>query len=946
MALVAALALIGVTAWTVDSWWFRIELGRAQREIGARLYGSARTRLVRLTAHRPGSSEAQYRLGLCEQALGHADAALAGWARVPLGAPDGGSAAVARAQVLLGRGRLAPAEDLLVAARHQPGPHATDANRLLANILSLQGRVDEVRPLIPELGMDRDPSVVLIRLWKLDSDPYPIEGVRAQLEEAAQQAPDDDRVWLGRANLAIRTGRYADAREWLEACRKSRPADPAVRRARLDWAVAADRPDELEAALSALAPHQLRPAEIFTLRAWLAARRGDLRAEELALVARVEQAPGDVQAVTRLAELAQRAGDADRAAWLRRRKSELDRALDRYQKLLALLDPGNRAADALELARLAETLGRQLEARAWAALAQGEQARREEATEVLARLDRSEALLCDPRRALAELLADLRARPIPVRPSPVLEQPGYRVCFADDGESAGLRFVHDNGRSALRQLPETMSGGVGLLDYDGDGWLDVYSIQGGPFPPTLSGRKCADRLFRNRGDGTFADISAEAGLACLPGGYSHGVAVGDYDNDGRPDLFVTRWRSYALYRNRGGTFEDLTEAAGLAGDRDWPTSAAWADLDGDGDLDLYVCHYLVWDAESPRLCRDPATQAVQYCYPRFFDARADHLFRNDGGHFVDVTVASGIRDRDGRGLGVLAADVDQDGLIDLFVANDTTANFLFRNLGGMRFEEVGTAAGVANNGSGGYQAGMGVACGDLDGDGRPDLAVTNFYGESTTFFQNLGGGSFADQTSRVGLAAPSRYRLGFGIVIFDADNDGRLDLATANGHVEDFRPLIPYAMPAQLFVGGEAGRLADVSDVAGPSWRIPRIGRGLVAGDLDNDGRVDLLLLGQGEPLAYFHNHSEAGHFLTLCLEGTASNRDAVGAHVMMKAGGRHLHAWRTGGGSYQSSGDHRLHFGLGPSRRADSVEVRWPSGRVDRYHNLKADASYLLREG
>src|SRR5262249_8643109 len=246
--------------------------------------------------------------------------------------------------------------------------------------------------------------------------------------------------------------------------------------------------------------------------------------------------------------------------------------------------------------------------------------------------------------------------------------------------------------------------------------------------------------------------------------------------------------------------------------RPGPTSPARPSPDGDGDLDLYVCHYLHWDAESPRLCRDHATRAVQYCNPRSFDARADHLFRNDGGRFVDVTAASGIVDRDGRGLGVLAADLDQDGRVDLFVANDTTANFFFRNLGGWRFEEAGMAAGVAANASGGYQAGMGVACGDLDGDGRPDLAVTNFYGESTTFYRNLGGGVFGDRTAAIGLAAPSRYRLGFGIALLDADNDGHLDLATANGHVEDYRPLIPYAMPAQLLVGGEDGRLVDVTD--------------------------------------------------------------------------------------------------------------------------------------
>ena len=280
--------------------------------------------------------------------------------------------------------------------------------------------------------------------------------------------------------------------------------------------------------------------------------------------------------------------------------------------------------------------------------------------------------------------------------------------FRDDAKAAGLHFAFDNGATAQKQLPEASSGGVGLLDYDGDGRLDVYLVQGGTFPPRPIPQQ--DRLFRNRGDGTFEDVTAASGLAAFPGGYGHGIAVGDYDNDGRPDLFVTRWRSYALYHNRGdGTFEDATAAAGLGGDRDWPTSSAFADLDGDGDLDLYVCHYLAWDAEKPEVCRSPSSGKVNPCDPLRFAARPDHLFRNDRGRFVNITKEAGIVDRDGRGLGVIAADFDDDGRPDLFVANDGTANFLFLNRGGMRFEEAGHESGVAAAAGGGYRAGMGVA---------------------------------------------------------------------------------------------------------------------------------------------------------------------------------------------------------------------------------------------
>src|SRR5262249_17705416 len=272
------------------------------------------------------------------------------------------------------------------------------------------------------------------------------------------------------------------------------------------------------------------------------------------------------------------------------------------------------------------------------------------------------------------------------------------------------------------------------------------------------------------------------------------------------------------------------------------TWSALADLDGDGDLDLYVCHYAAWDLANPRICRDPKTQAYLNCSPLLAEALPDRLFRNDRGRFVDVTAGSGIVDRDGRGLGVALADLDADGRVDLFVANDSSANFLFRNLGGMRFEETAHAAGVAGNASGNYQAGMGVAAGDLDGDGLIDLAVTNFFGESTTFYRNLGGGLFTDATSTVGLAVPSRHLLGFGVAFRGGNGGGRLDLVSANGHVNDLRPNFPYLMPAQLLLGGSDGRLTDVSGIAGAPWRMPRMGRGLAVGDLDNDGRLDVLI--------------------------------------------------------------------------------------------------------
>jgi enediyne biosynthesis protein E4 len=362
-----------------------------------------------------------------------------------------------------------------------------------------------------------------------------------------------------------------------------------------------------------------------------------------------------------------------------------------------------------------------------------------------------------------------------------------------------------------------------------------------------------------------------------------------------------------------------------------------------------VCHYLRWDENDTRVCSSPDDPSKYHCSPLSFPACPDHVFRNDGGQFVDVTADSGLLEREGRGLGVVAADLDGDDRIDLFVANDMSANYLFRNKGGFQFEEVGVIAGTAASADGAYKAGMGVACGDLDGDGKIDLAVTNYYGESTTFFHNLGERMFADHSDAIGLSAPTRLLLGFGIAFCDLDNDGRLDVLSANGHVIDPRPRFPWMMPLQALCMSPAGRLVDVSARAGDLFQHNHLGRGLAAGDLDNDGQIDALAVCQNEPAVYLHNltHPDStGHFLVLQLEGTKSNRDAVGAAVTVQCGDRRWVAMRYGGGSYQSANDPRFHFGLGPATKVDRIEVRWPTGKLDHYSGLDIDTGYLLREG
>jgi tetratricopeptide (TPR) repeat protein len=945
--LILGVALVGLawgTARAVDHWRYRSIIDRAKARIASGSPADARRFLSQAAPLCPGNGEAEFLLGACEQALGRFDSAETAWSRVPGSSSFAGNAAMLRARLLLKRDRFAEAEKLLPMAMRAPGQHGIEAREMLVHLFNLEGRFGEVRRLVED-SWDTYPDRfgLLRQLATLDSiNPEPIEKIQPALEAAARNSPVDDRIWLGRANLAIRTGDFDEARRLLDACLERRPSDAAVWRSRLDLTMATGDVGGARKALPQLLPDRISSAEVLAVPAWFAAQSGDRERERLALESLIERAPGRGEAVERLAELELLAGRPDRAAKLRARKAELDRSKTHYEILVT--KPSREAVHfAAQAARLAEVLGRWFEARALWSVALERKPGDREASQAIARLDR--AGRGPTGLTLSGLLAEIG--PLPERPA----SPGGRhspaPAFVDDAVSSGLRFTFDNGATPERQIPETMSGGVGLIDYDGDGWLDVYVVQGGVFPPRSAAPANADRLFRNRGDGTFEDATAAAGLDKFTGGYGHGVVVADYDNDGRPDLFITRWRAYALYHNEGnGTFRDVTEEAGLGGDRDWPTSAAFADLDGDGDLDLYVCHYLKWDAEHPQICWDEEKKKNSYCAPQKFHHLPDHLFRNDGRHFVDVTVEAGINDWHGQGLGVVANDFDDDGLIDLFVANDQSPNYFFRNLGSLRFEEMAESSGLGGNSKGGFQASMGIACGDLDGDGRPDLGVTTFYNESMTFYQNLGGGVFVDHTGAIGLAVPTRYRLGFGTAFVDVDNDGHLDVVIANGHVDDFRPEIPYAMPAQLLMGGEGGQLTDMSDRAGPPWHVPRVGRGLAWGDLDNDGRVDLVLLAQDTPLAYFHNKSRAGHFLTLQLESGAANRDAIGARVTIMAGGRRHNAWRYGGGSYQSSSDPRLHFGLGNLGLVDSVEVAWPSGKLDRFGPLDADTGYLVREG
>jgi tetratricopeptide (TPR) repeat protein len=940
---------VAVSLCALEVWWRSTVRKEANGKLARQDFAAARPLFAWLASRWGSDGEVRFQLGVCEQALGHDQAARQAWDAVPGGSPFASPAAMACARQELSRHRLAAAEPFLIRALEGRGPDATEAFETLVHVLKIEGRYREARRLVLRWWEHyRDRTGVLKELAHLEKpNPYAPDRARENLTRAAAAAPEDDRIWLGFANLAIRGNDFVEAEKWLDRCDLKRPGDAAVGRARLMLALATSNADTARKAVLGLRSDDLDPDEVLRLLAWFAGRSGDAATERAALSDLLLIQPDDAQAMERLTERAFQSGDTDGVNRLRTRKGEYDRARAEYEELL--LVPGAPGPSA-RLAHLAEILHRPVEARLIWMTCLAARPGDSEASTGLARVKQFVPPPVPPTATLPQLLAYLdesRAGRSTGGTGAGIDSIAALPSFTDQAQGARIRFTFDNGAEPLHHLPEIYSGGVGLLDYDGDGWLDVFVVQGGPFPPS-PGSMGGDRLFRNRRDGTFEDVTAASRISNLVHGYGHGVTVGDYDNDGRPDLFLTRWRAYTLLHNRGdGTFEDATEAAGLAGERDLPTSAAFADLDNDGDLDLYVCHYAVWDLDHPALCpRYDGKGQYQYADPRSLVPLPDHLFRNDRGDFTDVTKEAGIVDNDGRGLGVVIVDLDEDGKDDIFVSNDTSANYLFHNLGGMRFEETALLAGVASNASGGYMAGMGVACGDLDGDCLNDLVVANFYGESMSFYRNLGQMVFADHTANVGLDVPTRTSLGFGTAFLDANNDGYLDLAVTNGHVNDFRPEIPFEMPSQLFLGGPTKRLTDVSARAGAPWLVPRIGRGLAVGDLDNDGRLDLLILGQNQPLAYFHNQTSGGHSITLRLEGAASNRDAVGARAVVEAGGRRLLRERFGGGSFQSASDSRLHFGLGSDGKVDRLEIRWPSGRVDRFADLTADMGYLIREG
>ena len=522
---------------------------------------------------------------------------------------------------------------------------------------------------------------------------------------------------------------------------------------------------------------------------------------------------------------------------------------------------------------------------------------------------------------------------------------GFR--FTDVTTAAGIRFQHNSGAYGGKLLPETLGSGCAFLDYDADGWQDILLVNSMDWPGHKRQRTTL-KLYHNNRNGTFTDVTKSAGLDVEM--YGMGAAVGDYNNDGYPDLFISCVGQSRLFKNTGkGTFVDVTKAAGLLGKQGLSTSAVWFDYDRDGFLDLFVCNYVRWSAERDVFCSLDGKNK-SYCTPEAYRGDTCWLYHNRGdGTFEDVTASSGVFDSSSKSLGVAMLDYDQDGWQDLLVANDTQPNKLYRNLHNGKFKDVAVEAGLAFSAEGKARAGMGVDVADFENSGKAGIIITNFDNEMIGLYR-YGGKGYDDVAMQEGVGNASRNTLGFGCVFFDANLDGLMDIAVANGHIDEtvrnIRGNVGYAQPAQMFENLGGGKFRDVADEIGGGFNQPKVGRGLAVGDFDRDGDLDVLLTtNNGSAYLYRNDVTNGNHSIRFRLVGTKSNRDAIGAVVRVFADGKQQTRMVRSGSSYLSQSELPVTFGVSKLEKIDRVVVEWPSGRTEEYNDLRTGGSFQLTE-
>jgi enediyne biosynthesis protein E4 len=531
------------------------------------------------------------------------------------------------------------------------------------------------------------------------------------------------------------------------------------------------------------------------------------------------------------------------------------------------------------------------------------------------------------------------------------QTPQPAITFRDITAQSGIHFVHNNAAFGKKYLPETMGPGVAFIDYDNDGYPDIFLVNGTNWPGQPS-KHSTPKLYHNNHDGTFTDVTHKAGLDIEL--FGMGVAVGDYDNDGFDDLFVTTLGQSHLFHNNGnGTFTDVTQKAGLFGPKEFSTSAAWVDYDKDGKLDLVVANYVQWSIESDLYCTLDG-KSKSYCTPESYKGTSVRLWHNRGdGTFEDVTQKAGLADPTSKTLGIAILDYDNDGWPDLLLSNDTQPNKLYRNNGNGTFTEKAVVAGIAFSEDGVARAGMGVDAADYDHSGAPSILIANFSNQMVSLYHNEGKGLFVDEAPRSDIGRASLLTLGFGCFFFDYDLDGWPDIFISNGHIdrdiERVQPNVKYSMPPHLFRNLGKGNFQEVANSLGKSFNTPRVGRGAAYADINNDGRPDLLLSTNGGPVYLFLNEATGpaatNKSLRIKLVGTKSNRDGIGAVVKLTAAGETQTQVLRSGSSYLSASELILTFGLGQNAQVDSLEIRWPSGQIDKLSAIPAGQTITITE-
>jgi tetratricopeptide (TPR) repeat protein len=962
----AVAALTGVGTWLG---WPRQETSRLMRRGIAAAARNDAVGAVALfdavLAREPNHAQALLLRGQLARQAGDGEQAVRFWQRVPdHPAADGCKARYLAGAMEIERFHAREAERLLVRAT-ELDPAYLPPRDLLVRLYVLQQRGGEIRRQLAAVRELRPWSLEELILNATAHEPAQTAAESLpQLEKFVAADPDDVFSRLARAKCRASEGRCDDAISSLRNELDRRPGATQISALLADLYLARD---DLTAARSVLeAAPTAPPADISVLRShgMYAAAVRDWERARLCLERAIRENPDDLASVYRLGlalEALGRHADAERQLARARRleqfQSKMER-LGRERKRPPLaLEPL-----AVELGQSLLQMGRPADALPWLEQAliwapQDADALRVKAEILKALPDAAKAAgerdQASGGTASSDPLLDFATRSLSPPSTTTGERPYPRapvapIVLRDCHQEAGVAFEYYSGASGAKYLLETLGGGIAVLDYDGDGWPDLYFTQGSRIPYDSTDHTHEDRLFRNLGDGTFVDVTRAAGLG--DNRYSQGCVAGDIDNDGDPDLVIANWGENSLYLNNGdGTFVESAQAAGITGER-WSSSLALADFDRDGNLDLYVVTYML---EPLKTCRTSDGRAGT-CHPGNYSAELDVLYHNRGdGTFEDVSEAAGIAVPDGKGLGILVSDLDHDGWPDVYVANDGTPNFLFRNAGaahsgGVHFTEQGMISGAAVSADGIAQGSMGIAAGDVNGDGLTDFYVTNFYFEGSALYLNQGAMTFVDAIRPAGLYEATRPMLGFGTQAADFDLDGRIDLFAVNGHIDDFRFRgEPWQMLPQLFWNRGAGRFADVGKTGGEFFESRSLGRGVARLDWDRDGKPDVVVSYLDRPAALLRNETRgAGHFLAVELHGVESNRDAIGARITLSANGLTQVYEICGGDGYFASNERRQTIGLAAATTVDWLEILWPSGRIERWRAVASDSLLRAVEG